>query len=453
MINYTDKEFNMSTNTVLPHDTLKKDIQKLEILLENNQKLHNELSAKYSLRDDLIEITDRRYAIHKIIDGEIQTYKENLQSEIQQSQQMSQQIKKQLNQATELYKQLSENAKNITLLEQNMGGIDNEDSPYNRLLYALDKKNIEIIEERQKTFNTAFSELFIAESDKKQAKIERAKIEIDDIHEKYLKIFALNLNNDNESELSAYDHAQQQLQKLKQTYDELFTKLNENHHSQIQQLEHHIKQITEYHNKTLISNEQNTSLKDQIDQQMRRFKSIEDEAKLVIGLSSDAGLAGGFAIKGNEAKQGRLISLILFILCVIGLIFFNAYIFDLNDFKNIQLESLLLKITLNLPFIWLATVANINLNRYTRLEQEYSHKEALARSFERYKSAIETLPYIHDDKSKENITPSQLQIKLMDICLSALQINPALSFDKHESSNFITSNQPIKSHENASDKP
>ena len=72
----------------------------------------------------------------------------------------------------------------------------------------------------------------------------------------------------------------------------------------------------------------------------------------------------------------------------------------------------------------IATVANINLNKYTKLEQEYSHKESLAKSFERYKTEIEKLDRIDSEKS------NSLIMNLMELNLEAFKVNPANSIDK-----------------------
>ena len=69
-----------------------------------------------------------------------------------------------------------------------------------------------------------------------------------------------------------------------------------------------------------------------------------------------------------------------------------------------------------MPFIWIAIVSNINLNKYARLEEEYAHKESLAKSFERYKEQIEELD---NEKSQELMTT------LLKTNLEAFEKNPA----------------------------
>ena len=68
---------------------------------------------------------------------------------------------------------------------------------------------------------------------------------------------------------------------------------------------------------------------------------------------------------------------------------FNFNTIDFKNLKDIDLISIITRFMINIPFLWIATVANINLNKYTKLEQEYSHKESLAKSFERYKKYLE----------------------------------------------------------------
>lgn len=87
-------------------------------------------------------------------------------------------------------------------------------------------------------------------------------------------------------------------------------------------------------------------------------------------------------------------------------------------------DTFLFKLLINAPLIWIATIANINLNRFSRLEQEYSHKEALAKSYERYKTEIQELEQLGVTGSEE------LKVKLLEINLEAFKVNPAEHSDK-----------------------
>ncbi|MWV63022.1 hypothetical protein DCO58_01060 [Helicobacter saguini] len=115
---------------------------------------------------------------------------------------------------------------------------------------------------------------------------------------------------------------------------------------------------------------------------------------------------------------------------------FNFKTIDFGNLKDIDLVSIIVRFTINIPFIWAATAANINLNKYTKLEQEYAHKESLAKSFERYKQEITKL---NDNKKTE------LMEKLMDINLEAFKKNPADSIEKIKSDKLFKN--PLQSKE------
>ena len=166
------------------------------------------------------------------------------------------------------------------------------------------------------------------------------------------------------------------------------------------------------------------SLNNELEERLSRLKDVEKEAKKIISLSSDAGLAGGFYQKVKETKVNKYISLGVFVLILIVMGVFNFSTIDFKNLKEIDLISIVTRFMINIPFIWIATVANINLNKYTKLEQEYSHKESLAKSFERYKTEIDKLDKIDSEKS------NSLMISLMELNLEAFKVNPANSIDK-----------------------
>ena len=138
-----------------------------------------------------------------------------------------------------------------------------------------------------------------------------------------------------------------------------------------------------------------------------------------------------FYQKVKETKVNKYISLGVFVLILIVMGVFNFSTIDFKNLKEIDLISIVTRFMINIPFIWIATVANINLNKYTKLEQEYSHKESLAKSFERYKTEIDKLDKIDSEKS------NSLMISLMELNLEAFKVNPANSIDKIKSDSSL----------------
>ncbi|MCT7511716.1 hypothetical protein [Aliarcobacter cryaerophilus] len=170
--------------------------------------------------------------------------------------------------------------------------------------------------------------------------------------------------------------------------------------------------------------EDTKSLETELEERLNRLKDIEKEAKKILSLSSDAGLAGGFNQKVDEVKKNKYVSLGVFVVVLIIMGIFNFNTIDFKNLKDIDLISIITRFMINIPFLWIATVANINLNKYTKLEQEYSHKESLAKSFERYKTEIEKLDRIDSEKS------NSLMMNLMELNIEAFKVNPANSIDK-----------------------
>ena len=170
--------------------------------------------------------------------------------------------------------------------------------------------------------------------------------------------------------------------------------------------------------------EDTKSLNNELEERLNRLKDIEKEAKKILSLSSDAGLAGGFNQKVDEVKKNKYVSLAVFVIILIIMGIFNFNTIDFKNLKDIDLISIITRFMINIPFLWIATVANINLNKYTKLEQEYSHKESLAKSFERYKTEIEKLDRIDSEKS------NSLMMNLMELNIEAFKVNPANSIDK-----------------------
>jgi hypothetical protein len=63
---------------------------------------------------------------------------------------------------------------------------------------------------------------------------------------------------------------------------------------------------------------------------------------------------------------------------------------DISQLSNLW-SNLAYKIPLALPVIWLAFFASKRRSEAQRLQQEYAHKEALAKSYQSYKTQVEQL--------------------------------------------------------------
>lgn len=151
-------------------------------------------------------------------------------------------------------------------------------------------------------------------------------------------------------------------------------------------------------------------------------------------MSSTAGLAGGFFEKAKEARYNKWGSLAVFAASLILLAIFNFKHINWENLDSITLQSIAIRVMLNIPLLWLATVANINLNKYSRLEQEYGHKEALAKSYEKYRDEISKLPSL--DTEVDDPAMATLHAELIKLNLEAFKKNPTDDMDKAKANFF-----------------
>jgi hypothetical protein len=86
------------------------------------------------------------------------------------------------------------------------------------------------------------------------------------------------------------------------------------------------------------------------------------------------------------------------------------------------LANLIYKLPILLPLLWLAIFASKRRSEDRRLQQEYAHKEALAKSYQSFKMQIETLQSQDDVLMKE----------LLQNAIRAIAFNASTTLDgKH----------------------
>ena len=310
---------------------------------------------------------------------------------------------------------------------QEISDITTEDedgeSLYSRILEITNEENLTNLENYTQEISQTYSALFIAQEDN-SSKIQQIIQKIEEISKNYEELFV----EVNEEDETKFEEINNKIFELNQYYKNLFESSEPDKPSKKAQIDSQLKKLQTFYDKIYGNEEREIpSLSNDLEIRLANLKNVEDRAKSVIGLSSEAGLAGGFVIKGKEAKTGQLVSLIVFVTVVLTIFGFNFYLFDKQDFLNMRWDTFLFKLLINAPLIWIATIANINLNKFSRLEQEYSHKEALAKSYERYKTEIDELEKLGIEGSEE------LKLRLLEINLEAFRVNPAENSDKAKS--------------------
>ena len=386
------------------------DERKLKEGLAELRKLHERLSSQYLLKADLVELNDRRFALRTLLDDELNKVRAHQQG-----------LETKTVELTRLKLKLEESLSAISEIEAILKDDEDGVSRYSKILELTSEDSLNDLQSSSDSIHNAYNFLF-ASNGGDPSKIEQAKNEIRKINLDYEKLFAEEIDEDGGTRINQlYDI----IDEFDKYYADLFETDDPDLKSKKDQINDQLNRIQNFYDK-IYGNEAKKlpSLVKDLDERLTNLKNVEERAKSVIGLSSEAGLAGGFVVKGKEAKEGQKYSINVFVVVVLAIFGFNIYLFDKNDFLNMKWDTFLFKLLINAPLIWIATIANINLNKFSRLEQEYSHKEALAKSYERYKSEIQELEHLGVTGAEE------LKLKLLEINLEAFKVNPAEHSDK-----------------------
>lgn len=210
-----------------------------------------------------------------------------------------------------------------------------------------------------------------------------------------------------------------------------------------------IEELKDFHQEALVGNEKQKSIKDSIkdilseiveikkdykevcDEYENNFKDLyeknEKKINLLLGNVTEASLSVGYKEKREEINKSKkwwgwifVLSNIIFI--IIFALYFG-YIFN-EEFQFIHLIR-------GLPMFFFCGFfcfySTKQIEKYSRLEQEYAYKESLSKTYVGYNKQIEDLA----DKDDGN-----LKIKLLDIMLQSAGFNPSVTLEKNHGTKF-----------------
>lgn len=379
---------------------LEVNISLLETKLLEMRDFYNKMQKLYSIKSDLI-----------VKDGNENSLAFMLEEHLEKNQKEFEELKENIIKSKEMFDKLS-NLENY--INEIIPGIAK--TRLNYVSEILSDNNLKVFNEKINTVNNSYAEIFQTNGNLPEI----IKNKHSEIIRMYDELFA-----EQENKESKYNSLINFYKKMEEAYKEIFLE-QENKKSRYQiLLDTHNEYINknkqlEVFYKKIFGDEKNeiSSLEKELEDRIENLKNIENEAKKVIALSSDAGLASGFHQRGKKAFYNKSMSLIIFCSALTSIGIYNFETIGIDSFQQMELSSFILKVMINAPFIWIATVANINLNKYARLEEEYAHKESLAKSFERYKEEISKL----DDKENNK---SDLLEELLRTNIEAFKVNPA----------------------------
>ncbi len=169
-------------------------------------------------------------------------------------------------------------------------------------------------------------------------------------------------------------------------------------------------------------------------EQHQRYKALNEQIDSLLPGATSAGLASAYG-EMKKSFSGPIKNATWLFYGMIGLMLLFAFystissigkwyinFVDFNDW-SVVLKSLIYKTPLYGPIIWLAFYASKRRSEAQRLQQEYSHKEALTKSYESFKRQIDIL---------KNSEHEILMKNLLHQTLKTIAFNASITLDnKH----------------------
>lgn len=170
-------------------------------------------------------------------------------------------------------------------------------------------------------------------------------------------------------------------------------------------------------------------------EQKKSYTTIRQEIETLLPGATSAGLATAYKDLKNSFNKSIKTSTIIFYLSLL-LIFAIATVFSTSEIgwfwiKFINptepaelLNNIAYKLPMLLPALWLAIASSRRRSEDKRLQQEYAHKEALAKSYQSFKQQIDVI--------KDKDSDDALMKQLLQTAIKAIEFNASTTLDgKH----------------------
>ena len=167
--------------------------------------------------------------------------------------------------------------------------------------------------------------------------------------------------------------------------------------------------------------------------QESKYLTLYGKIESLLPGATSAGLAKAYEVQRRNFSSPIKTNTILFYVYV-GLIPVVALLTSIESFTLLPpsmeithpenfleiMKTMLIKLPFIAPLVWLALFASTRRSQYERLQQEYAHKEALAKSYHGYKKQLEAL-------QSSDVEP--LQKELIAKAIEAIAYNASKTLD------------------------
>ncbi len=182
--------------------------------------------------------------------------------------------------------------------------------------------------------------------------------------------------------------------------------------------------------------------KEFLDVAQKEHKDLKSKIESLLPNALTLGLSATYAAKAEKEEKSRfwmswVFRLYIFLLVLVALVPSGAFcaLYKVEKMQLVEVLAFAPKFSLLIlpiypPLIWLAVFANKKINMAKRLVEEYSHKEALSKTYQGLSDQINALP---DRQMSE-----ELRVKLLHTIISVNADNPSKCI-----SNCNSSDNPI----------
>lgn len=153
-----------------------------------------------------------------------------------------------------------------------------------------------------------------------------------------------------------------------------------------------------------------------------KYDTLATMIEALLPGATSAGLAKSYYDQKKSYKVPNILWSIVFIGTMIGMVCYAVTTVKDSETVGGAFMNIFARAPFFVPTIWLALFASRQQSQNRRLEQEYAHKESLAKSYEGYKREIVKLP---ESPSKDVIME-----KLVASIIDASSYNPSETLEK-----------------------
>tara|TARA_R110001583_G_scaffold116547_4_gene267327 strand:+ start:770 stop:1654 length:885 start_codon:yes stop_codon:yes gene_type:complete len=153
-----------------------------------------------------------------------------------------------------------------------------------------------------------------------------------------------------------------------------------------------------------------------------KYGTLSTKIESLLPGATSAGLAKSYHDQKKSYKTPNILWSIVFIGTMIGMVWYAVTTIEDSETVGGAFMNILARTPFFVPTIWLALFASKQQSQNRRLEQEYAHKESLAKSYEGYKREIAKLP--------ESSNNNEIMEKLVASLIDASSYNPSETLEK-----------------------